>query len=317
MVTSQFFPLPPKPCQSLRERRQVALSIVPISYRDWNKVYNCNCELVLIFEDEGEKDQAHSLPPPSPTPSLIEECHLVEIMDGLYIALVDDEDDLPALRTFDSEPFTHVVQVSYILPGWENPLLDWRGEESPRNDPVQHLELFCPAVFLHMREDQTTVGPKELHAAREFLTLALPYGSTKWWPEELRKDGGAEQGEKDAHSAVNEQDGDDDANVQVLCLAPDSGLDNLLNEQNDWVGQDDKVNVLIVAPTSRAVDVLSVLFCYLLFLEETTPDDLVETDYFDQVWDNVTFQRWCLRYVEMVGMGNLLEPEPSEPADTT
>lgn len=318
MTASQLSSLFPESRQPLRDRCQVALSIIPISYRDWNRVYDCNCELVLEFEDGREKGQEHPPPPPSPTPSLTEECHLVEIMDGLYIALVDDEDDLFGLRTFDDEPFTHVVQVSYILPSWEDPLLEWRGEESPRNALVQHLELFCPAVFLHSRADYTAVGPKELHAAREFLTLALPHGSTKWWPGELRKGGGVGQGEKekDAHAVANEQEDSDEENVQVVYLAPDFGLDDFLNEQNDRVVQEDKVNVLIVAPTSRAADVLSVLFCYLLFLEDTTTDDLVETDYFDQIWDNVTLRRWCLRYVEMVGKGNLLDPEPSEPIDT-
>ena len=307
MVASQLPRLPPKSRRPLRERCQVALAIIPISYRDWNKVYNCNCELVLVFEEVEEKeekekdDREHHTPPASPSPSLIEESHLVEIMDGLYIALVDYETDVPTLRTFDDKPFTHVVQVSYATPNWDDPLSwsNWRREEAPRNALVQRLGLVCPAVSLCLCAEQTAVGPKELHAAREFLTLALPHGSTKWWPEELRKDYRGQQSEQDAG---NEHDDDDkdDANVQVVYLAPDRGLDDLLNEQSDRVEQDDDVNVLIVAPTSRAVDVLSVLFCYLSFLENTTPDDLVDTDYFDQIWNKATLGRWSMFYVELI-----------------
>ena len=307
MVASQLPRLPPKSRRPLRERCQIALAIIPISYRDWNRVYDCNCELVLVFEEEEKQekkhDQEHHAPPPSPTPSLIEECHLVEIMDGLYIALVDDETDLPALRTFDDKPFTHVVQVSYAAPSWDDPLSlsNWRREEAPRNALVQRLGLVCPAVSLRLCAEQTAVGPKELHAAREFLTLSLPHGSTKWWPEELRKDERDERSERVEQDAENEQDDDhDDANVQVVYLAPDSGLDDLLNERSDRVEQDDDVNVLIVAPTSRAVDVLSVLFCYLAFLENTTPDDLADTDYFDQIWDKVTLGRWSMFYVDLI-----------------
>ncbi|KAG6375619.1 hypothetical protein JVT61DRAFT_3187 [Boletus reticuloceps] len=317
MVAPQTPRLPAKPRQSLRERCQVSLAIIPISYREWNKVYDCNCELVFVFEDEEEEkqkkgkkdDQASRTLTPSPTPSLTEESHLVEIMDGLYIALVDDEADLHALHTFDDEPFTHVVQVSYSTPYWDDPLSlsNWRREEAPRNAPVQRLDLVCPTVSLHLCAEQTAVGPKELHAAREFLSLALPHGSTKWWPEKLRKDASGKWSERDARDVGKEQDDDDDANVQIVYLAPDCGLDELLNEQSGHVEQDDNVNVLIVAPTSRAVDVLSVLFCYLAFLEDTTPDDLVETDYFDQVWDRVTLGRWSMCYVELIAWCDQLD----------
>ncbi|KAF8444957.1 hypothetical protein L210DRAFT_3643133 [Boletus edulis BED1] len=307
MVAPQTPRLPAKPRQPLRERCQVALAIIPISYREWNKVYDCNCKLVFVFEDDDEEKQKKGnipTPTPSPTPSLTEESHLVEIMDGLYIALVDDEADLHALHTFDDEPFTHVVQVSYSTPYWEHPLSlsNWRREEAPRHAPVQRLDLVCPAVSLRLCAEQTAVGPNELHAAREFLSLALPHGSTKWWPEKLRKDALGKWSERDARDVGEEQDNDDDdeANVQIVYLAPDCGLDQLLNEQSGHVEQDDNVNVLIVAPTSRAVDVLSVLFCYLAFLEDTTPDDLVETDYFDQVWDRVTLGRWSMCYVGLI-----------------
>lgn len=331
MVASQLPCLPAKARQPLRERCQVALAIIPISYSDWNRVYECNCELVLIFEeeedekkkkseeveegeeedveededeDEDEKgDQEYHSPPPSPTSLLMEESHLVEIMDGLYIALVDDEANVPALSTFDNKPFSHVVQVNYTTPYGDDPLSpsNWRREEGPRIDLVQRLGLVCPAASLRLCAEKTAVGPKELHAAREFLTLALPHGSTKWWPEELRKDVRGEQSERDAHDTENEQeDEDNDANVQVVYLAPDHGLDDLLNEHSDRLEQDDDVNVLIIAPTGRAADVLSVLFCYLAFLEDATPDDLVDTDYFDQVWDKATLGRWSMFYVELI-----------------
>lgn len=309
MVASR---VPSNSCHPLRERCQVALAITPISYRDWNRVYDCNCELVLVFEEEAKKgsdDQEHQTLSPSPTPSLEEESHLVEVMQGLYIALVDDEADVPALRTFDDTPFTHVVQVSYTTPIGNDPLAlsHWKREEAPRSALVQRLGLVCPAASLRLCAEQTAVGPKELRAARDFLTLALPHGSTKWWPEELRKGGQGERSEKDERDAQDAQDAQDDGtDVQVVVLAPDCGLDDLLQEQDDPVVQDDDddVNVLIVAPTSRAVDVLSVLFCYLAFLEDTTPEDLVGTDYCDRVWEKVTLGPWSMYYVELIARCN-------------
>lgn len=307
MVDSQSPRLPPESRRPLRERCRVTLTIVPISYQEWNTVYDTNDELVLVFEDDqekkGEKDkQKH--PPPHRSPSLLEESHLVEVMDGLYIALVDDDANLRALRTFDDEPFTHIVRVSYRTPYRRHPLSvdNWRKKEGSRSAGVQRLDLLCPAISLRLCTDQTALGPNELHAAREFLTLALPYGSTKWWPEELRKFEGDKKGEPEAHYVANEDDNDDDdPDVQVVYLAPDHcELEDLLNGRSDRDEQDNKVNVLIVAPTRRAVDVLSVLFCYLSFLEDTTPDELVETDYFDHVWDNVRLGLWSMSYVELI-----------------
>jgi hypothetical protein len=45
-------------------------------------------------------------------------------MDGLFVALVDDEDGLPVLPTFDDEPFTHVVQVSCTLVAGRTQVVD-------------------------------------------------------------------------------------------------------------------------------------------------------------------------------------------------
>ncbi|KAF8558230.1 hypothetical protein OG21DRAFT_1300137 [Imleria badia] len=55
-------PSSPSLASPLRERRQVALFLISISYRDRNRVYHCNCELVLVFDDEEVKDQEHSPP---------------------------------------------------------------------------------------------------------------------------------------------------------------------------------------------------------------------------------------------------------------
>ncbi|KAH0828114.1 hypothetical protein J3R83DRAFT_3785 [Lanmaoa asiatica] len=300
MVASQLPRIPPRSSQPLGERRQVALAITPIPYREWNKVHNCNCNLVLVFEDDEDGQEPHT--PPLPTPSLMEESHLVEIMQGFYIALADDEADVPALRTFDDEPFTHVVQVSYPTPSDSS----WRREEAPRNALVQRLTLVCPAVSHYLCDEKTAVGPEELHAARDFLTLALPYGSTTWWPEELRKDGRPGRGKQSGkggrvRNAQDEQEDDDDVDAHVVFLAPDHGLDDLIDEQCDRVEQDDDVNVLIVAPTSRAVDVLSILFCYLAFLEE----DLAETDSDDEVWEDVPLGPWLM--VDMIARHDWLD----------
>lgn len=254
-------------------------------------------------ENQENQDGQEYTPSPSPTPSLEEESHLVEIMEGLYIALADDEADVPALRTFDDEPFTHVLQVNSVTLVGDDPLAlsTWRREEAPRNALVQRLSLVCPAVSLCCAE-QTVVGPKELRAARDFLSLALPHGSTKWWPEELRKDDRDKQSGHHEHDTQDE--GEEDEDAQYVFLAPDYGLDDLVSEQSDRVEQDDNVNVLIVAPTSRAVDVLTVLFCYLAFLEDTTPEDLVEMDYCDEVWEEVAFGPWSMMYVDLIARCN-------------
>lgn len=305
VVTSQLPCLSLKSRQRLCERCQVALAITATSYRDWNKVHDCNCELILIFEAEEEEtqdDEEYNTPPPSPTPSLVEETHLVEIIDGLYIALADDEADVRALRTFDDEPFTHVVQVNYVTPPEDMPfsLSDWRREETSRNALVQRLSLFCPASSLRLSPEQTAVGPKELLAARDFLTLALPGGSTKWWPEELRKDERGEPCGEEKYDVSRELDeGEVDGKARYVYLAPDLGLDAILNEEADLL-EDENVNVLIVAPTSRAVDVLSVLFCYLAFLEDTTIKRVADMDYFDEVWQNVVLGPWSMQFVELI-----------------
>ncbi|KAG8214180.1 hypothetical protein J3R82DRAFT_10969 [Butyriboletus roseoflavus] len=294
--------LPQEPRQPLRERCELALAIIPISYREWNTLYEINYGLVLVFEDEKEQEEAYYTPPSSPTPSLIEESHLVEIKEGLYIAMVDDEADVSALRTFDDEPFTHVVQVSYVtLPENGPPALSkWRREEAPRNALVQRLNLVCSAISHRHCAEKTAMDFEELKAARDFLTLALPHGNTKWWPEELRKDEQGDQSGRNQHDQQNEQDDDDDDNIQFAVLAADYGLDDLLNKQNGRVEEDEEVNVLIVAPTGRGADVLAVLFCYLAFLEGTTPKDLVDRDYRDEVWQKVVLEPLSMIYVGLV-----------------
>ena len=232
---------------------------------------------------------------------MIEESHLVEVIEGLYIALVDDEADIPTLCTLDDEPFTHVVQVSYVTPGDNSrPLLQWRDKVS-RNTLVERLHLFCPASDLQLRSEQAAaVGPAQLKAARDFLALALPYGSTKWWPEELRKDKRDNQSWRNRHEQLNEQDDDDD-DAQFVSLAPDYGLDDLLNKRCDPLEQDDKVNVLIVAPTFRAVDVLTILFCYLTFALDITRKEIVDFNYHDEVWQNVDIEEWSMIYLNLIG----------------
>lgn len=288
--------------KSLRERCQVSLTITPISYRDWNKVHSCNCELVLVFEEECNKNDP--TPPPSRksrTRSLAKASHLVEVIPGLHIALVNKQADVPALRTSGGEPFTHIVQVSYGTPIGNAPLAPsyWGREEAPRS-----LGLVCPTPPPRLYADRTVVGPNELHAARDFLSLALPYGSTKWWPEEQRKDGQDEWCGRDKHDAEDAEDEGQDADVQFVALAPDYGLDELLLEKGDpdIHDIDEDVNVLIVAPRRRAVDVLSVLFFYLEFLEDSTPKHSV--NYRDRVCKKVRLGPWSPAYLKLMARSN-------------
>ena len=306
---------PPESRRPLRERCQVALAITPISYRDWNRVYDCNCELVLVFEEDDyqrhwdDRDTPTSSPSPTHSLALAEESHLLEVVHGLYIALVDDEADIPALRTFDDRPFTHVVQVDYTIPTprANDPLVlsNWGREEAPRSALVQRLGQVHPAASLRLCLEQTAVGPCELRAARDFLSLALPHGNTKWSSSALYSGEDGEWGHWNERYAQvgGDVDADTDANAdgQFVVLAPDYGLDEWpQDEPLVHVDDDDDVNALIVAPASRAVDVLSVLFCYLAFLADMTPKDLVEAVYFDRNWVDVTLGPWSRGYMELV-----------------
>ena len=291
--------------QPLHERRRVPLAIIPISYREWNTLLNNNYGPDPVIEatteqDDQEDDHEYYIPPPSPDHAMIEKSRLVEVIEGLYIAMVDDEADLPTMRTFDDEPFTHVVQVSYEMPMDDPPpLSQWRREEVPRNEPVEHLRLVCPVSDLHLWPEEAVVGPNELKAARDFLALALQYKRSEWWPEELRRD---EEDNQSWRNRYGQQDDDDDDgdDAQFVDLAPDYGLDYSLNGQ--WnPAEQDRVNVLIVAPTCRAVDVLTILFCYLTFAVDIKPHEIMDLDYCDDVWQKVDIGVWSMIYLHLIG----------------
>ena len=229
------------------------------------------------LEEGVDDDDDHRIPPPSPTPSLEVRNHLLEIKEGLYIALADDEASIGVLRTFDLKLFTHLVHVTYATPmGNKLPLITTQ---------MQRLDITCPAASLHLPADQTAVDSLQLGAARDFLTLVLPHGSAKWWPEEQRRVGKVGDW-RDGRLAQDEQSMD--ADTQFVMLAP-GGPDEFQNEQDEPELQADiDINALIVAPTGRPVDVVSILYCYLAFLEGTTADNLTLDGYYDPLWAEVT-----------------------------
>ncbi|KIJ66108.1 hypothetical protein HYDPIDRAFT_44960, partial [Hydnomerulius pinastri MD-312] len=156
-----------------------------------------------------------------------------EIVRGLFVAFADVDFEAAALRTDENKEFSHVVQVT-LLP--EKDITGGRTEETLRYGRcTQKLRLSCPTYGTGA--GHTVLSAPQLLAARDFLSLAMPYTNYK------------------------------------LPSMPQSHCD---------------VKLLVVAPTGRTVDAMSIIACYLAFASgkpaATVMQYINEVEDFDQAW---------------------------------
>ncbi|KAH7911316.1 hypothetical protein BJ138DRAFT_969690, partial [Hygrophoropsis aurantiaca] len=109
---------------------------------------------------------------------------LHELIPGLYLAFSDSHDasgngGIDKLRTWDEKKFTHIIRVSYdvdlFVHGTREQCLTDTNDNSREEEAVHLLRLCttgradCPA------KNHPTLTPIQLLAARDFLSLAMPY----------------------------------------------------------------------------------------------------------------------------------------------
>ncbi|KAL4079197.1 hypothetical protein J3A83DRAFT_1044171 [Scleroderma citrinum] len=138
------------------------------------------------FSDDGEydseSDSEEVTDPSYKDDSLYDASHLEEILDGLYVAYANDENELAALRTFYDREFSHILQVALIPPIISSPmsvrigqLSGGRSEEMAQGGrQTRKLRLAVPALP-RIGHTQILLSASQLLAARDFLALAMPY----------------------------------------------------------------------------------------------------------------------------------------------
>ncbi|KAL4062778.1 hypothetical protein V8B97DRAFT_1877416 [Scleroderma yunnanense] len=187
-----------KPRLSLRERCHVTLTVqTTLNERTRTSIYHALEERLddLRRSKSGRKYTPVVLPTPSPAissafsddgdykdDSLYDASHLEEILDGLYVAYANDENELAALRTFYDREFSHILQVALVPPIISSPmsvrigqLSGGRSEEMAQGGRQTHkLRLAVPALP-RIGHTQILLSASQLLAARDFLALAMPY----------------------------------------------------------------------------------------------------------------------------------------------
>ncbi|KAF9235260.1 hypothetical protein BU15DRAFT_65011 [Melanogaster broomeanus] len=184
---AQSLRLPPTVRLSLRERRRVSLTVQT----------TLNESAVTLHHIQPGKDnvprrsvwvQTPPSPPAPMTPEdevdtpdagssmyLSEKSFIEEIIPGLFVAFADDDFKTAALRTYENKQFSHVVQVTL---GPANEITADRSEETLRfGADTQKLRLSCPTCG--NGAGHTVLSSDQLLAARDFLSLAMPYTSHK------------------------------------------------------------------------------------------------------------------------------------------
>ena len=111
-----------------------------------------------------------------------EKSHLEEILDDLYVAYADDEDEIAKLRTFHYRKFSHILRVVPVLCAFTEPIpgrvdqpagtVNKEIEQSRRQ--TRTLSLSVPEIP-NVSQTQTLLNPSQLLAARDFIALAMPY----------------------------------------------------------------------------------------------------------------------------------------------
>ncbi|KAF9222427.1 hypothetical protein BS17DRAFT_188305 [Gyrodon lividus] len=189
---SQSLCFPPKPRLSLRERCRVSLTI-QTTFNDSTETHARIHQTLGPRKDNIPRRRVRVRapnPPPDPmspededdisdaVPSdyLTEKSHIEEVVHGLFVAFADDDFEAAALRTYDDQEFTHIVQVTL---GPEKEMTIGKGEETLRYGiGTQKLRLSCPTYG--SGEGHTLLSSDQLLAARDFLSLALPYTNYKF-----------------------------------------------------------------------------------------------------------------------------------------
>ncbi|KIK97635.1 hypothetical protein PAXRUDRAFT_135930 [Paxillus rubicundulus Ve08.2h10] len=183
---------PPKPRLSLRERCRVSFTVQTAPF---NESPETQARIYQTLEPRKNNLPRRSVrvrvptPPPYPialedvfdTPDagpsdyLTEKSHLEEIIHGLFVAFADDDFEAAALRTYEHREFSHIVQVTL---GPEGEVVAGRGEETLRYGiGTQKLRLSCPTE--RSGDGPTVLSSDQLLAARDFLSLAMPYSNYK------------------------------------------------------------------------------------------------------------------------------------------
>ena len=111
-----------------------------------------------------------------------EKSHLEEILDGLYVAYADDEDEIAELRTFHYRKFSHILHVVPVpcvftepIPGRvDQPAGTVNEEIAQSRRQTRTLSLSVPEIP-NVSQTQTLLNPSQLLAARDFIALAMPY----------------------------------------------------------------------------------------------------------------------------------------------
>ncbi|KAH7883354.1 hypothetical protein F5I97DRAFT_232141 [Phlebopus sp. FC_14] len=246
------------PHRPLRERCQVRLTVNTV-FSGTEDLLTYTCEPREDNTSRYRANKASPLPPreenthalalsfnAGPLNYLNEKSHMEEIVPGLYVAFADDDFEADALRTFDYTRFSHVVQVMRARNATR------RSEEAV--DPITgtcKLRLSCPAYGHDDRH--TALKFPQLLAARDFMSLALPYQKH---PSRLRH--------------VSHGD----------------------------------VNLLVVAPTARTVDIMSIVVCYLAFISARHANCVLEyideVEEFDETWKGESLTAYGAHFVEYV-----------------
>jgi hypothetical protein len=260
---SQSLRFPLKPRRSLRERCRVSFTVQTTPF---NESAETQARIYQTLEPRKNNLPRRSVRVRAPTPPiavedvfdtpdagpsdyLTEKSHLEEIIHGLFVAFADDDFEATALRTYENKEFSHIVQVTL---GPEEEMVAGRGEETLRYGiGTQKLRLSCHTDG--SGDGPTVLSADQLLAARDFLSLAMPYTNYK------------------------------------LPSMPKSHCD---------------VKLLVVAPSDRTVDAISIIVCYLAFASgkpaATVLQYINEVEEFDAVWKGDTLGLDGMDFVEKV-----------------
>ena len=107
----------------------------------------------------------------------------IEMMvNRLYVALSDDDEEIAALRTRHCEPFTHIVRITFDPPCEDEELSpsSWSKELSFPEDAPFELRLLCPPFARFLDEKSTALTKQQLVLARKYITFSLPYRNDTW-----------------------------------------------------------------------------------------------------------------------------------------
>ncbi|KAI9571587.1 hypothetical protein HD554DRAFT_2311936 [Boletus coccyginus] len=191
-------------------------------------------------DDEGgyddDEEKDKNIPKISPY-DLERKTHIEMMIERLYVAVADNDLEIAALRTRDHKKFTHIVRVVF--------------------DPLAHDDNIAPSSWSseEIYHDGDGLGPYELRLACPALTRHYSDGLTALKEKQLLA---ARNYITDTMPSRNE---DWDEEKESLAFS-------ILDECED-------PRVLIVGPTDRSVDVLTVLVCYMAFLTGMSADNLL------------------------------------------